>query len=80
LPSNPYFKEEESDDHIFRLLMDESISTELAMYCINNCKTKLPFFSEGEGKSYLNDIDFLLRFWKNENYYSKPSITIVGKT
>lgn len=78
LPSNPYFKEEESEDHILRLLMDESISTELTMYCIDNCKKKLPFFRDGEGKNYLNDIDFLLRFWKNENYYSKPSITIVG--
>jgi hypothetical protein len=78
LPANQYFKAEESEDHIFRLLMDESISTELAMYCINNCKTNLPFFSEGEGKRYLNDIDFLLRFWKKENYHSKPSITLVG--
>lgn len=78
LPSNPYFKEEESEDHIFRLLMDESISTELAMYCINNCKTNLPFFSKGEGKIYLDDIDFLLRFWKKEKYHSKPSITLVG--
>ncbi len=64
LPSNPYFNEEESEDHIFRLLMDESISTELAMYCIDHCQTKLPFFQEGEGAKYLNDIDFLLRFWK----------------
>jgi hypothetical protein len=78
LPSNPYFKEEESEDHILHLLMDESISTELAIYCIDNCKTNLPFFREGEGKNYLNDIDFILRFWKNENYYPKPSITMVG--
>jgi hypothetical protein len=58
--------------------MDESISTELAMYCINNCKKNLPFFSEGGGKKYLNDIDFLLRFWKKESYHSKPSVTLVG--
>jgi hypothetical protein len=79
LPSNPYFKEDESEDHILHLLMDESISTELSMYCIDNCKTKLPFFREGEGKYFLSDIDFLLRFWKNETYYSKPSITLFGK-
>ncbi|MCX6220817.1 MAG: DUF3843 family protein [Bacteroidia bacterium] len=78
LPDNSYFKEEESEDHIFRLLMDESISSELAMYCINNCKTNLPFFENEEGKRYLNDIDFLLRFWKKENYHSKPSVTLVG--
>ncbi|MCG6188038.1 DUF3843 family protein [Maribellus maritimus] len=78
LPGNPFFDKENSDDHIFRLFMDESISTELAMYCINNCRDKLPFFTEGMGKLYLNDIDFLLRFWKKERYYSEPSITAIG--
>ncbi len=78
LPDNPFFDKETSEDHIFRLLMDESISSELAMYCINNCKDKLPFFTEGMGKLYMSDIDFLLRFWKKERYYSEPSITTIG--
>lgn len=78
LPANPYFDKEESEDHIFRLFMDESISTELAMYCVDNCKTNLPFFQQGVGKMYLNDIDFLLRFWKKESYQSIPSITSIG--
>lgn len=79
LPGNPFFDKEQSEDHIFRLLMDESISTELAMYCIYHCKDKLPFFTEGTGKLYLNDIDFLLRFWKKERYFAKPEITAIGK-
>ncbi|MCK4663070.1 MAG: DUF3843 family protein [Bacteroidales bacterium] len=79
LPANPYFIEENSEEHIKRLLMDESMSTELAMYCINNCKTKLPFFNKGIGKMYLDDIDFLLRFWKKDNYHAKPSITYTGQ-
>jgi hypothetical protein len=77
MPNNPYFEEVLSEDHILRLLMDESISTELAMFCIDNCKTKLPFFKEGVGKLYLKDIDFLLRFWKKNNYHSKPSISFI---
>ena len=78
VPANPYFKEEDSEEHIIRLLMDESISTELAMYCIDNFKTKLDFFNEGVGKMYLDDIDFLLRFWKKDNYHTEPSITFTG--
>ncbi len=77
LPNNPYFEKVESEDHIFRLLMDESLSTELAIFCVENCKSKLPFFKKGVGKKYLKDIDFLLRFWKVANYHSKPEITLV---
>ena len=62
-----------------RLLFREELSTELAMYCINNCKTDLPFFKEGEGKKLLNDIDFLLRFWKKNDYHTAPTITFTGK-
>lgn len=79
LPNNPYFEEVFSDDHVMRLLMDESISAELAMFCIDNCKTELPFFNTGIGKRYLDDIDFLLRFWKKDNYHTKPSITFTGQ-
>ncbi|MBW6442136.1 DUF3843 family protein [Patescibacteria group bacterium] len=77
--SNPYFKEEDSEEHVMRLLMDESLSTELVNYCIDNCKTKLSFFKEGVGKKYLDDIDFLLRFWKKDNYHTMPSITYTGQ-
>lgn len=74
---NPYFKDEDSEEHLMRLLMDESLSTELAMYCIDNCKNKLSFFKKGVGKKYLDDIDFLLRFWKKDNYHTVPSITFI---
>lgn len=77
-PDNPFFDEELSEDHVFTLMMDESISTELAKYCIDNYRNKIPFFTEGVGKLYLNDIDFLIRFWKRESYWSAPSITPIG--
>lgn len=79
LPENKYFNEEESVEHIMRLIFSENLSTELAMYCIDNFKTKLPFFKSGEGKELLKDIDFLLRFFKKNNYHSVPSITYTGK-
>lgn len=79
MASNPYFKEEESIVHVMRLLLDESISSELVMFCIDNCKTRLSFFTKGIGKIYLEDIDFLLRFWKKESYHATPSITYTGQ-
>ena len=45
------------------------------MYCIDNYKDKLTYLKEGKGRRYLDDIDFLLRFWKQEDYFSKPSIS-----
>lgn len=79
LPNNPFFNVEDSEDDIMFLLISDEISTELALYCIDNCKNNLPFFKDGTGKIYLKDIDFLLRFWKKNNYYSKPSITFTGQ-
>jgi hypothetical protein len=60
------------------LLVSEELSTELVMYCVENCREKLPFFNQFPGKHYLEDIDFLLRFWKRGGYHSKPQITYTG--
>ena len=78
LPENKYFIEEESTDHIMELLTSEDISKELVFYCIDNCKENLPFFKEKEGKQLLKDIDFLLRFWKKDNYHTVPALTFAG--
>ncbi len=59
LPNNPFFEVEHSEDDVMLLLVSEEMSTELAMYCIDNCKIELPFFNKGVGKMYLDDIDFL---------------------
>jgi hypothetical protein len=75
---NAYYEVDKSEDDIQYLLMSEEVSKELAMYCIDNFKDRLPFFKENPGKSLLYDIDFLLRFWKKEAYHSKPSITFTG--
>lgn len=77
-PNNPFFIEAESQDHILRLLTDSEASKELALYCIDNYKSELPFFDEPEGKIYLDNLDFLLRFWKKENYHTKPNVALTG--
>lgn len=79
LPDNPFFELEKSEDHIMHLFMSDQFSTELVMYCIDHCKIKLPFFTSDTGKKLLEDIDFLLRFWKRKNYHTNPAITFSGK-
>ena len=76
--NNPFFIADGDESDILHLFMSEVTSTELSMYCIKLCKSKIPYLKKGIGKKYLEDIDFLLRFWKRNNYYSKPSITYTG--
>ncbi len=77
--NNPFYNENESEEHIMRLFVAEELSKELAMFCVDNFKTELPFFKTEEGVLYLDNLDFLLRFWKRGNYFSKPSITFTGR-
>lgn len=79
LPNNPAFNLEDDETDVFPLLYSDEFSTELALFCINNCKDRLPFFTEGLGRDLLPDLDFLLRFWKRRFYHTKPEITLVGK-
>lgn len=80
LPHNPFFGEDGHEDDVMYVFISDEISTELAKYCIEQGKDKLPFFKEGLGALYLNDIDFLLRFWKSDEYHSIPQITLTGQS
>jgi hypothetical protein len=79
MPNNPWFDAKNSEDDIFKLLFSEQISAELVRYCIKMGKNKLPFLKKGEGKWFLDDLDFLLRFWKKTNYHARPEITFTGQ-
>jgi hypothetical protein len=50
---------------------------ELIEYFIAQYGSKLDFFKNDTGKKYVLDLDFLQRFWRNENYYNNPSVTII---
>lgn len=78
-PNNPFFDGENSAGDIIHLLINQNYSKELVEYCIEKFKPILPFFNEGPGVQYLIDMDFLLRFWKREEYFSKPLITFTGR-
>ena len=77
MPNNLFFKDELCEKHVKLLLMGNSSSIELVNYLVSNHKDDIPFFTEGLGKKYLEDFDFLLRFWKGEKYYSKPALTVI---
>lgn len=79
LKNNLFYNEKNCEEHIIRLLYAEELSTELVWFCIDNFKNELKFFKTSEGKMYLDNIDFLLRFWKRGNYFTKPTITFTGK-
>ncbi|MBW6537392.1 MAG: hypothetical protein K0B11_20460 [Mariniphaga sp.] len=78
LAHNPFFDEKGSEEDVLHLMVSDELSKEPVMYCVENCSSKLPFFNRFPGKLYLEDIDFLLRFWKRGAYHSKPQITYTG--
>ena len=78
MENNPFYNLKDSIEDFEALLMSDSLSKELLMFCIETCKDKLIFFNDNIGEIYIENIDFLSRFWKKESYYSKPSITLTG--
>lgn len=77
LPNNPYFDESQTAEHVQTLFLSENTSKELCLYCMDHFGEKLPVFQEGLWKLWMDDIDFLLRYWKRENYHSAHSIVAV---
>lgn len=78
LPNNPYYDPSKRSRHTFRLFMKTEVSPQLVNFCLDNCGNDLSdFISEYEQK-YLPDLDFLLRFWKKEDYHVEPSVTFIG--
>ena len=79
MKENNFFREEKSARDVKSLFFDESISPELAKYCLDNFKDSLPFFKTPEGKIFVEHPDFLLRFFKTANYHSKPQINMIDR-
>lgn len=79
LPNNPYFDISESEEATYDLLMEDALSPQLVNYCIEHCKDKLEVFQSSEGIRYLEDLDFLLRYWKTNNYNPIPTISVTDR-
>jgi hypothetical protein len=78
LPNNPNFNIDESEEDVLQVLTSNSISKELAEYCVEIGKDQIPFFKTDTAKVYLDDLDFILRFWKKQAYYSIPQVSFTG--
>lgn len=75
--NNPFFTSESRED-IMQIMMAQDISVELVCYFIDNFKDKLDFFKNEPTKDYLDDMDFLLRFWKKDSYVTKTNMILMG--
>lgn len=76
---NPFFVRESRED-IQHILMSQVCSTEFTNYFIEHYKDRLDYFKIEPYKSYLNDLDFLLKFWKKEYYKTISTVVLTGKT
>lgn len=77
---NPYFEKAKTENDIFEVLISPGISKEMTQYSVGLIKDKLPFFKTGKGAKLYDDLDFLLRFWKKEAYFTAPNISYIGRT
>ena len=76
---NPFFSDESQED-VQHILMSQVCSTEFTNYFIEHYRDRLDYFKVEPYKSYLNDLDFLLKFWKKDNYKTKSTVVLTGKT
>lgn len=74
---NPFFTEE-SHENISHILMSPEVSTEFSQYLVEHYRDKLNYFKSEPYSTYLNDFDFLLRFWKKSDYHTKNKVVLTG--
>lgn len=75
LKGNPFYDKKAKDQDFREMLLSDTHSKEILQFCLQNFKEDLEFFQR---KEQYNDqeFDFLLRFYKNENYHTKPKVTL----
>jgi len=75
---NPFFTEESRED-VQYILMSQVCSTEFVNYFIENYEDRLEYFKDEPYRSYLDDLDFLLKFWKKDSYHTKSTTVLTGR-
>ncbi len=71
---NPFYNEDDCFEDVVTLFTEKSISPELVRYAIDNFKDKIVYFNTPLGEKVIENLDFILRFYKTDNYYTKPGI------
>ncbi len=75
---NPNYEKEYDWDHAMDLLTGKSYSKEFIEYLVDNYEIEgFQFPGKTSGDMLLQNLDFMLRFWKRKNYYAKPHLTLV---
>ena len=72
--SNPNEHMEEIKDDCLTIIVQESISTELAWIAYQELEKSIYLFIHDD--FIFKNYDFLLRFYKTNDYFSKPNITL----
>jgi len=77
-PDNPLYDEEECRENFIELIATPDISRECSLYLMETYKILGMGFPEEKNKNIIEEnLDFLLRYWKRDKYYSRPEVTFV---
>ena len=77
-PDNPFYDKEKSREAAIEILISPEVSRECSLYLAGLMEFgTLCFPGEPDGKNLEENLDFLLRYWKRKNYYSKPEISLI---
>ena len=75
--NNPYFEKETKEDFL-HMVCSTDISKEFVDYCVETYKNDLSFFKTAPYANYLEDLDFLMRFYKRQHYFTRPGVILTG--
>jgi hypothetical protein len=69
-PDNTWYREDETGDEAMRLLFSSHISGNWMHYMVKNYEiSRLDFPGKGGKEILMENLDFMLRFWKRKGYY-----------
>jgi hypothetical protein len=76
--NNPCYNPEHEPMEKTNLLFDKTVSKEFVEYVLGNYKISFNLFpNDIDNRLLLDNLDFILRFYKKDNYHTKPQITMV---
>ena len=77
-PQNSHYDESTDHDEVLMLLYSKECSSNLVKYLIENYNLPgIKFPGERDENILVDNLDFMLRFWKNNSYFPKPGITFI---
>jgi hypothetical protein len=78
-PKNPEYDPDcPMEASITQLLLQKETSTELCHYILNTYKKEFSFPESITYRSYMENLDFVFRFTKRDNYRSYPNVSVIN--